>query len=145
MIAVCGHSAADPLRTLGGLLLYRWMRSLAFMVALAAAPSQSASSDYDEKQYINDVADIPGLYVPLITTALKRPEMRGRPLDCYRVRVTRWEGVWRVSFSGYREPMPPDTETEIHVGHMPQNARCPDISFEFDKKGKVNRRILSRE
>ena len=66
------------------------MQLLAFIAALAAAPSPAVPSEYDEKEYTTSVADVPGLYLPLLVTALKRPEMRGRPLDCYRVRVIRW-------------------------------------------------------
>jgi hypothetical protein len=118
------------------------MNSIIFFVALAAT---QAPPPNDDENLIQTVAEVEGQYLPLVTMALKRPEMRGQALDCYSVRVINRESVWRVSFLGHRAPLPPDTETEIYVGHMPQNARCPDISFEFDRKGKFTRKILSRE
>jgi len=90
------------------------------------------------------VAEVEGQYLPLVLTALKRPEMRGRALNCYSVRV-RWEGAWRVAFLGHRQPVPPDKDGFITVGYPPQNERCPDITFVFDEKGFVSRKILSRE
>ena len=52
---------------------------------------------------------------------------------------------WKVYFAGHRAPMPPDTETEIHVGQMPQNALCPDTGFVFDAKGRISQVYGSRK
>ena len=110
-----------------------------FLFALAAVISANPTAEVDT------VIRVEGQYLPLIAKALAHPRMRGQRLDCYEVIVRRWPDEWRVYFAGHRAPMPPDTETEIHVGHMPQNPLCPDIGFMFDKKGRISRVYGSRE
>lgn len=116
-----------------------------FLIAGASVVATNPAADDYDKTHINTVATLEGQYLPLVTKALAYPKMRGRRLDCYTVRVRRWTGTWRVYFAGHRAPRPPDTETEIHVGHTPQNVLCPDIGFAFDAKGRINQVILSRE
>ena len=118
------------------------MITIAFL--LGVAPVSTASTDAENWQ-LETVATVEGQYLPLIATALAHSRMRGRRLDCYDVKVNRWTKEWRVYFAGHRDPMPPDTDGVIHVGHMPQNPHCPDVGFIFDKNGRVSRVYGSRE
>ena len=117
-----------------------------FFAALsrAALATSTPAEEYDRTQ-TTLVAEIEGQYLPLVLKALSHRRMRGKRLDCYEVRVRRQEGEWRVYFAGHRDPMPADTETEIHVGHMPQNALCPDIGLIFDGRGRIRKVYGSRE
>lgn len=115
--------------------------ALIAMTALAANP---AADGYDRTETTR-VARVEGRYVPMILQALSHPKMRGKRLDCYEVIVKRQEGEWRVYFAGHREPRPPDTETEIYVGNMPQNPQCPDIGFIFDSTGRIAKVYGSRD
>lgn len=122
------------------------MIAVAFLLSAAAASIVAPTApDNDDNWKLSTVAKIEGQYLPLITKALAHPRMRGRRLDCYEVSVNRWTREWRVYFAGYRAPKPPDTETEIYVGRMPQNSQCPDIGFIFDARGRVSKVYGSRE
>lgn len=122
------------------------MIAAAFLFGAAAVSMAVPTPPNDDDNWkLSTVATIEGQYLPLITKALAHPKMRGRKLDCYQVKVNRWTNEWRVYFAGYRAPMPPDTETEMHVGHMPQNPQCPDVGFIFDAKGRISKVYGSRE
>ena len=81
----------------------------------------------------------------LIAEAYKHPEMRGRDLSCYRIRVFRERGVRTVAFLGVRPPVRYVSGAEQDAIIYPgPNPRCPSKSFVMTKSGKVGQVIFAR-
>jgi hypothetical protein len=78
----------------------------------------------------------------LIAEAARHPRLRGIDLACYRIYVGREHGVRTLFFVEARNRR---LERPGEIVFLPPNPRCPSLSFEMDRRGRVARVIRSRD
>ena len=133
--------AFDPLRTLSSGAYAQEMTLLFIALALLAGQDPAVGESWK----VEMTEPLSGPDFKLIERASRHPEMRGRDLSCYHIRIFRERGEARVAFLGNRKP---ETQVEkgdfIEIAIPAPNPKCPSRSFEMDNEGRVSRVIFSR-
>src|SRR5687767_11330936 len=117
----------------------------ALYLGLALAVAQVNDPHVVDSWTVNMTEPVSGTDFLPMSEAFKHPEIRGRDLSCYHIRIVRERGTTRVAFIGDREPVREVSEGDQTVIIYPgPNPRCPTRSFEMDDQGRVARVIYER-
>src|SRR5688500_8451073 len=114
---------------------------LGFVVAMAQVDDPHVIDSWT----VDMTEPVSGADFLLMSEAFKHPEVRGRDLACYHIRIFRERGTTSVTFIGDREPVRyVDEGDQTAIIYPGPNPRCPTRSFEMDDQGRVVRVIYGR-
>ncbi len=106
---------------------------------------QSPEAHVISVERVNLGQPLSGFDFLLIAEAVRRPEMGGADLSCYRIYVYNEGGERRVAFVEARDRVVErKTDAGTEITYLPPDPKCRSITFVMDDDGGVARVIHSR-